>query len=124
MQASVNMVAPVSPLRKLQLDTQRARSPEEIRLVISRIGELLGAPGMAQACHGTIDLKEVARVLQQLAPSATAVSVKCLDPELRDEWAAEIEMDEGLYCGEGNSAAGALLCALLEVASIIRPTSG
>jgi hypothetical protein len=61
-------------------------------------------------------------LLQGLLPQVKSLRVQRGDESVNSEWDAEIELDDGIRFGEGNCAAGAILCATIEILSTMEPS--
>lgn len=108
----------VQQLRILQPAARAATDFAEVGEVISSLMDIMpplnGLPNQASA---PLTLLAALPILQGLLPEVKGLRVQRGDQSVDLEWEAEIELEDGIRFGEGNSAAGAILCATIEVLS-------
>lgn len=105
-------------LRILQPAARAATDFAEVNEVISNMMDIvpmqIGVPNLGSA---PLSVLAALPLLQGLLPEFRGLRVQRGDESVDLEWEAEIELKDGVRFGEGNCAAGAILCATIEILS-------
>jgi hypothetical protein len=108
----------VQRLRILQPAARAATDFAEVGEVISNLMDIVpvqtGLPNLGSAPFSVL---AALPLLQGLLPEVRGLRVQRGDESVDLEWEAEIELKDGIRFGEGNCAAGAILCATIEILS-------
>jgi hypothetical protein len=105
----------VRRLRILQPAARAATDLTAVREVISNLmPPNLGADPIA--------LLAALPLLQGLLTELKSLRAQRGDESVDLRWEAEIKLDDGIRFGQGNCAAGAILCAIIEILSAMAPT--
>jgi hypothetical protein len=105
-------------LRTLQPAAKAANGFAAVSEVISNLIDIVPMQGKLTApSPGPLTLLAALPLLQDLLPEIRSLRVQRGDESVGSEWDAEIELEDGIRFGEGNCAAGAILCATIEVLS-------
>jgi hypothetical protein len=103
-------------LRTLQPAARAAIHFAEVSEVISSLMDIMprrtGLPDLGSA---PLSVLAALPLLQGLLPDVKGLRVQRGDESVDLEWEAEIELEDGIRFGEGNCAAGAILCATIEI---------
>ena len=105
-------------LRTLQPAARAANGLAAVNEVISNLIEIVPTQSQPPVhSPGPLALLATLPLLQGLLPEIRSVRVQRGDDSVGFEWDAEIELEDGIRFGEGTSAAGAILCATIEILS-------
>jgi hypothetical protein len=108
----------VQRLRILQPAARAATDFAEVSEVISNLMDIVPAQtGLPNLGSAPLSLLAALPLLQGLLPEVRGFRVQRGDESVDLEWEAEIELEDGIRFGEGNCAAGAILCATIEILS-------
>jgi hypothetical protein len=108
----------VQQLRKLQPAARAATDFAEVSKVISSLMDIVPAPtGRPNPESAPFAVLAALPLLQGLLPEVKGLRVQRGDESVDLEWEAEIELEDSIRFGEGNSAAGAIICATIEILS-------
>jgi len=108
----------VQRLRTLQPAARAAADFAAVSEVISSLVDIVPAQTRRpDSGSAPLAVLAVLPILQALLPEVKGLRVQRGDESVDLEWEAEIELDDGSRFGEGNCAAGAILCATIEILS-------
>jgi hypothetical protein len=108
----------VRRLRTLQPAAKAANGFAAVTEVISDLIAIVPVQRQTPApLPGPLTLLAALPLLQSLLPEIRSLRVQRGDESVGFEWDAEIELEDGIRFGEGNCAAGAILCATIEILS-------
>jgi hypothetical protein len=110
-------------LRTLQPAARTATNYDAVSEVISNLADIFPLdPRPRNPRSGPFAVLAVLPLLQSLLPGLKSIRVESGDESVDFGWEAEIELEDGFRYGEGKCAAGAILCAAIEVLSAIEPS--
>ena len=105
-------------LRTLQPAARAATDFAEVSDVISNLMDMVPVQtGLPNPGSAPLAMLAALPLLQDLLPEVQGLRVRRGDESVDLEWEAEIELEDGIRFGEGNCAAGAILCATIEILS-------
>lgn len=105
-------------LRTLQPAARAATDFAEVSEVISDLMDIVPPQtGLPNPGSAPLSVLTTLPLLQALLPEVKGLRVQRGDKSVDLEWEAEIELEDGIRFGEGNCAAGAILCATIEILS-------
>jgi hypothetical protein len=108
-------------LRTLQPAARAADGIAAVKEVITNLIEIVPVQNEPSApSPDALALLAALPLLQGLLPEIRSIRVQKGDETVGFEWDAEIEIEDGIRFGEGNTAAGAVLCATIEILSSAR----
>lgn len=108
----------VKRLRRLRTTAKVAADVAAVVKVISNLIDIVPSePGLSAPHGGPLSVLVALPVLESLLPEIRTLRVQRGDESVGSEWDAEIELEDGIRLGEGNSATAAILCAIIEVFS-------
>jgi hypothetical protein len=110
----------VARLRTLQPAAKVANDLAAVSEIVSKLMDIVPLrSGVANPPSGPLTVLAALPLLERILPEIKGLRVQRGDESVSLEWDAEIELADGIRFGEGNSPAGAILCATIEILSAI-----